>query len=610
MPLCELKRDEIVGHYNVEGIAMSAETRQRHDTQDYASHCKKWADFMIHTRDDLIRHVFNYKNDYKVHVPVGIPFLISNLSKQFMLCSQTMVDITPFELYEVLDKYYAKLDGLGPYKPSTMFKIMYYYCLTPSKLLAKEHYTRDVVVMLLDQIVMQYKRAIIQPGEMVGIIAAQSIGEPTTQMTLNTFHFAGVASKSNVTRGVPRIEEILSLSANLKNPSITVYLKEVDETIKERAQHFMYELENTKLSDITKKVEIIFDPDGSAQPSDRAFIRDASEFKDLLQDCTEPQDASQIPWVIRIVLKADEMLNKKITMDDVNFSLRKSEFNAVDCVYSDYNSDELVFRIRPFNPTKKENKNKNKSVFYDMDHIYYLKEVQNKLMNIVLRGVKNIKKVNIRVVKNNVTWIDGDYETREIWVLDTVGTNLMSVLGLDYIDSTRTISNDIKETCDVLGIEAARECIYSELTEVIEFEAYINDHHKSLLCDRMTCTNPMTSIFRHGVNKDDIGPIAKASFEETPEMFFQAARHAELDNMRGISANVMCGQEGHYGTTSFGLLLDMGEIKHLEIKKTVDINLEQGFESSACDTIKINNNLASIAETMEDSTEGEFIKLF
>jgi hypothetical protein len=93
-------------------------------------------------------------------------------------------------------------------------------------------------------------------------------------------------------------------------------------------------------------------------------------------------------------------------------------------------------------------------------------------------------------------------------------------------------------------------------------------------------------------------------------MFFQAARHAELDNMRGISANVMCGQEGHYGTTSFGLLLDMGEIKHLEIKKTVDINLEQGFESSACDTIKINNNLASIAETMEDSTEGEFIKLF
>ena len=61
---------------------------------------------------------------------------------------------------------------------------------------------------------------------MVGLVAAQSIGEPTTQMTLNTFHFAGVASKSNVTRGVPRIGEILSLSENPKQPSTTIYLKE------------------------------------------------------------------------------------------------------------------------------------------------------------------------------------------------------------------------------------------------------------------------------------------------------------------------------------------------------------------------------------------------
>ena len=81
-----------------------------------------------------------------------------------------------------------------------------------------------------------YKQAIINPGEMVGIIAAQSIGEPTTQMTLNTFHFAGVASKSNVTRGVPRIEEILSLSENPKQPSTTIYLKPEDQTSIEKAQ--------------------------------------------------------------------------------------------------------------------------------------------------------------------------------------------------------------------------------------------------------------------------------------------------------------------------------------------------------------------------------------
>ena len=88
-----------------------------------------------------------------------------------------------------------------------------------------KRFNKKALEILCVTIINSYKKAIVAPGEMVGIIAAQSIGEPTTQMTLNTFHFAGVASKSNVTRGVPRIEEILSLSENPKNPSCTIYLK-------------------------------------------------------------------------------------------------------------------------------------------------------------------------------------------------------------------------------------------------------------------------------------------------------------------------------------------------------------------------------------------------
>jgi DNA-directed RNA polymerase II subunit RPB1 len=86
----------------------------------------------------------------------------------------------------------------------------------------------------------------------------------------------------------------------------------------------------------------------------------------------------------------------------------------------------------------------------------------------------------------------------------------------------------------------------------------------TLLCDRMTHTHKLISVFRHGINSDDIGPIAKASFEETPEMFLKAARHAELDTLRGISANIMCGQEGLYGTSSFQLVLDLNEMNKLE----------------------------------------------
>ena len=134
---------------------------------------------------------------------------------------------------------------------------------------------------------------------------------------------------------------------------------------------------------------------------------------------------------------------------------------------------------------------------------------------------------------------DGKYNRKDIWLLDTVGTNLLDILALDYIDTTKTYSNDIQEMYKVFGIEAARQSIYNEFTEVMLEGGLPNDHHLSLLCDRMTYSYKMISIFRHGINNDDIGPIAKASFEETPEMFLKAARHAELDIMRGVDKKVI-----------------------------------------------------------------------
>jgi DNA-directed RNA polymerase II subunit RPB1 len=610
LPLCEMKLEQIYHHYHVQDGTYTKEAAVRFKNQqsECKERCKYWIDFMVEARTTLNKNVFDHKNEYKIHVPVGIPYLMGHFMNQFLLTSAVLVDITPFEMFSLLDQYYAKLEGLGAYKPSPLFKIVYYYCLSPRELL-KKHFTKVALVTLLEQIVQHYKKTIIQPGEMVGIIAAQSIGEPTTQMTLNTFHFAGVASKSNVTRGVPRIEEILSLSANPKNPSVTIYLKEVDESNKERAHHFMNRIEHTKLSDILKKVEIIFDPNNESVPKDRAFIRRNQEFDELLADCVTVEQAIDTPWVIRLELNEEEMLRKRLTMDDVNLAIKQSGIDMMQCIYSDYNEEELVFRIRPIDPKKV--KNKNRSVFYNMDYVYNLKEVQAKLLNVVLRGVKNIPKVNIRTIKNNVAWNQGNYENKEIWVLDTIGTNLLDLLGFEGIDATRTFSNDIKEMESILGVEAARESILSELTEVIEFDgAYINDHHKTLLADRMTCTTPITSIFRHGVNKDDIGVIAKASFEETPEMFLQAARHAEVDNMRGVSANVMCGQEGYYGTSSFSILLDMKKMADFTPKEKSAPIQEIVFGKDQCDTIQIHNNLGSIAETTKDKEVEYTIQLF
>ena len=136
------------------------------------------------------------------------------------------------------------------------------------------------------------------------------------------------------------------------------------------------------------------------------------------------------------------------------------------------------------------------------------------------------------------------------------------------------------EVYHVLGIEAARQTIYNEMNEVIEHDGtYINYHHIGLLCDRMTCNKKMVSIFRHGINNDNIGPIAKASFEETPEMFLRAARHAEIDNMCGVSANVMVGQVGKFGTGAFDVILDIDKIASMK-EKTLqeEIDIDKMFD--------------------------------
>ena len=435
----------------------------------------------------------------------------------------------------------------------------------------------------------------------------------------DTFHFAGVASKSNVTRGVPRIEEILSLSASLKNPSLTVYLKPEDETDREKASTIQYMLEHTRLEEVVKSIEICFDPDdlNTMIDEDKNTMSQYREFETMVAECMNTSvvddSAEKSKWIIRIIMDPEVMLEKNITMDDINFTLNNVYKEEISCVYSDYNADKLVFRIRMKNiidNAKSRSQKKAKLNPLDQsDQIYILKNFQDTLLNnIVLRGVKNIDKVILRKIKDNLVEKSGAYIKKDIWVLDTIGTNMLDVLGLDYIDPNRTYSNDIIEIFNVLGMEAARFAIYNELAEVLEFDgAYVNAHHMALLCDRMTFNFKMISIFRHGINNDDIGPIAKASFEETPEMFLKAARHAELDTMRGISANVMCGQEGLYGTASFQVVLDLNEMINLEenykyeyksnediIEETLFAGLSEKEEVCSKRQLEIETNVSNI----------------
>ena len=427
----------------------------------------------------------------------------------------------------------------------------------------------------------------------------------------DTFHLSGVATKSNVTRGVPRIEEILRLTRNPDKPSATVFLKPIDQHEKDKATNYCNMIQHTKLIDVVNTVEICFDPNDNNTKiiKDSELIDQFYEFEKMVDECNESEsdETPKSKWVIRMEIDAESLLDKNITMDDIHYAISASHKSDVTCVFSDMNSNNLVFRIR-LNASV-FNKGKKKGVAESLDQsdeIYLIKNFQdNVLNNIVLRGIGSIENVNPRMLKDMVVKEDSKYVRKDIWILDTVGSNLKDLFTLDFIDYTRTYSNDIREMYDFLGIEAARQNILNEFNEVMEAsDAYVNYHHLSILCDRMTVKAELVPMFRSGIMNDDIGPIAKGTYEMHTEMFLDASRHGDFDQMRGVSANVMCGQPGYYGTNAFSLMLDMKAIENMEdtvvIQENARQNLDDHFanigEEAKCDInkIDIDNNVKNI----------------
>lgn len=542
---------------------------------------------MIEKRNKMIEKVYQNIDEAKIFLPIHFTNMIESVKNIFEISPENLTNITPLRAYEIIDEKYNILHHM--FKPCPKFKVAYYFYMNPANILHKKKYHEDALVFLCDKIIYTYKKAIVNPGEMVGMVGAQSLGEISTQMTLNTFHYAGVASKSNVTRGVPRIEEILTLTKKLKNPSMTIFLKEADMYDTDRAYKVGSRIEHTKFADIISKAEIYYDPSDKKSniTYDDELMNEYNEFSSILDECygdeedddddggegegsdEVKEDDRENRWIIRIEMNETAMLDMNITNEDIHYTLKTLYEDKISCFYSDYNSDnKIVFRIR-----LKNNKLKLKGSATQEDYIYVVKTFQDRILNeMVIRGVKDIDKVNLRKIKDYRVYNPetGNYEKKEVCVLDTEGTNLLDVLALDSIEANKTFTNDILEMYHVLGIEAARNCLFNEMLEVMEFDStYVNHHHIHLLCDRMTCNEKMVSIFRHGLNKDNIGPIAKASFEETSEMFLQAARHGELDMMRGVSANVMCGQEGNFGTSCFQTYIDNDKL--FELNSEMDI---------------------------------------
>ena len=199
---------------------------------------------------------------------------------------------------------------------------------------------------ILQDIEYLFEKSKVSPGEMVGVLGAQSIGEPATQMTLNTFHFAGVSAKSNVTRGIPRLTELLHLSKNIKSPSAKIFLNDEYKHDRNKSTYVKNKLEYVILKDIIKNNQIYFDPTNSIFDTvieeDKEMLKIYQEFSDIQNIDYE----KKCPWIIRFVFDKTTLLENNIVMDDIYLAFMKYENNSnIDYYLSDDNSQELIARI-------------------------------------------------------------------------------------------------------------------------------------------------------------------------------------------------------------------------------------------------------------------------
>jgi DNA-directed RNA polymerase II subunit RPB1 len=529
------------------GTMSDTEIRGRFTVEDVAADkSQAYLAAIFEDRDILVNNVWGGKVESSVQSAVHLPRLIANAIQQLGLQAGQGTPVEGGHVLETIDNLIIRTRS-----DNRLWAALLRFHLNPKELQARG-FTRAAFDWLAEQIVVKHMKSWVTPGEMAGIIAAQSLGEPTTQMTLNTFHLAGVAAKSGMTRGVPRLKELLKVTQNPRATSLTIFLRPDIRKSKEEARRLAQEMEFTMLKDLVTTSRIYYDP-----RDDATLIADDKEwlsFFAVFEQETEPlvgeeeETKGRSPWILRLELDREKMFNKNITMEDVSFVLRKAS-PELTVSYTDHNATNMVFRIRmAVSPG-------------EMDGLAMIKQWQNKLLTSVLvRGLPGLRSVSFRKMTNEIfeknPANDNKYEDAEQFVLDTFGTNFLDVLIHPDVDGRRLMSNHVHDIYENLGIEAARSVLFKEIFTLFEQAAPVNYRHVALLCDAICNRGRMMSADRYGVNKKKTGPLAKASFEQTEDIMLRAALFGEMDPVTGVSANIMTGQPIRGGTSFTQVLLD------------------------------------------------------
>ncbi|NYT17506.1 MAG: DNA-directed RNA polymerase subunit A'' [Methanomicrobiales archaeon] len=371
------------------------------------------------------------------------------------------------------------------------------------KYLSEKEITSDQFEAILNRVVSEYQNTRIEPCEAVGVIAAQSIGEPGTQMTMRTFHYAGVA-EINVTLGLPRLIEIMDARKEPSTPTMTIYLEPEYAGDRDRAREVSWQIEAAPLH----------------------------EFGDITID----MENMQIVVHLNTAVCEKRKIQPAAILETAPRKIRERRHYRDFEFETDEKTEKMATII--FMPKNRESY---QNLFQLAEHV----------RNVIVQGIDDIERVVVRKES-------GEY------ILYTEGSNLKDVFDVEGVDTTRTRTNNISEISQVLGIEAARNAIiYEALSTLSEQGILVDVRHIMLVADMMCMEGEVKQIGRHGIAGEKESVLSRAAFEVTVNHLLDAAVANEVDELSGVTENVIVGQPIQLGTGDVKLIakpLNLGEL--------------------------------------------------
>jgi len=418
-------------------------------------------------------------------------------------------------------------------------------------------------------------RALVNPGEAIGPLASTSIGEPLTQLTLNTFHkrgpqhyffvvslvgltlrlflfvFVFLASTGkpdyfvspragikahNVTLGVPRVKELIDCTKNPRTPHMTLVVFP-SFTSPQSLEKLRLSLVEVHLYNAVTDIRFLDEPDFF----ESQYSHLDKELSSRLRLVHPNPPGTYGAIVVRMTLDTGVLVPRGLSPSDVASLVER--YCQCHISASEELDSEWLLRIR-FTTLSEGSA--------EPVHLKsFTEELVHKLCReVVLSGVSGIQTAVIQqesVLKFSPD--DGVFKSPNTTIV-TQGSNLSSIFTMQCLDVSRCTSNDVHEVLLVLGVEAATAVLFEQLQYTLQFDgSYINERHLLLLVSFMTCLGGLLPVSRHGINKlVDSGPLARASFEEVMERLSESAIFGDVDPVLCHSSRIMVGEVCRVGT--------------------------------------------------------------